>query len=140
MLASDIFRVVFGLAAVIGMIGAAAFVARKAGLSALTGVVAGKRRLAISEALPLDARRRLAILRCDDLEYLVILGPNGETLLGGEMKCPAAIAGAEVAQANPFSDLGVFAQKLRSAGAGLTKTGLTITGQAKTDPATKDAA
>ncbi len=120
MLASEIFRVVFGLVAVVGMIGAAAFLARKAGLASLGGASGGKRRLSISEALALDARRRLAILRCDDKEYLVILGPAGETLLGGELSPPAA-AGLDVAPANPFADLRAFAQKLRPAGAYLAK-------------------
>ena len=41
----------------------------------------GERRLHIVEALPLDARRRLILLRRDDREHLVILGTNGETVV-----------------------------------------------------------
>ena len=39
------------------------------------------KRIGESEALPLDARRRLILLRRDDREHLVILGTNGETVV-----------------------------------------------------------
>lgn len=67
---------------VLALIGAAAFVARRVGLG---GIVArrpdSRRRLALVEVLPLDGRRRLVLLRCDAREHLVILGPNGETVV-----------------------------------------------------------
>jgi flagellar protein FliO/FliZ len=40
-----------------------------------------KRRLKIVEILPLDARRRLVIVRRDSREHLVILGANSETVI-----------------------------------------------------------
>lgn len=40
-----------------------------------------KRRLKIVEILPIDARRRLAIIQRDDRQHLVILGQNGETVI-----------------------------------------------------------
>lgn len=47
------------------------------------GGVAGGRasRLALVQVLPLDARRRLLLLRCDGREFLVLAGA-GETFLG----------------------------------------------------------
>jgi flagellar protein FliO/FliZ len=41
----------------------------------------GKRRLKIVEALPLDHRRRLVLVRRDDREHLLVIGPGGETLI-----------------------------------------------------------
>lgn len=116
--ASEILRLVFGFIAVIGMIGGSAFLARKAGLANLAGAGGKKRRLTISESLPLDARRRLAIVRCDDLEYLIVLGPSGETVVAGALTPaePAAIGDDELAPVNPFADLGGFAKKLRDMG------------------------
>ncbi len=40
-----------------------------------------KRRLKIVETLPVDARRRLVLLKRDNKEHLVILGPNSETVI-----------------------------------------------------------
>jgi flagellar protein FliO/FliZ len=40
-----------------------------------------KRRLSIVETLPIDGRRRLVLLRRDNVEHLVILGTNTETLI-----------------------------------------------------------
>lgn len=40
-----------------------------------------ERRLKIVESLALDARRRAVILRRDNREHLVILGPTGETVI-----------------------------------------------------------
>ncbi|MGE0108722.1 MAG: flagellar biosynthetic protein FliO [Bdellovibrionales bacterium] len=39
------------------------------------------RRLRFVAALPLDAKRRLVITRCDDKEYLLLLGANTDLLL-----------------------------------------------------------
>ncbi len=117
MAASEIFRILFGFIAVLGMIGACAYAARKAGLGSLPGASGKKRRLAISETLPLDARRRLALVRCDDAEYLVILGPAGETLVAGGLEAPSREAPAAAEEpVNPFAGLGSFAEKFRQAG------------------------
>ncbi len=51
--------------------------ARRAGL----GTRAGK-RLALEEALPLDARRRLLLLRCDGRALLVLTGGPQDVALG----------------------------------------------------------
>jgi flagellar protein FliO/FliZ len=40
-----------------------------------------KRRLKVVESLVIDARRRLVLIRRDDREHLVILGPAGETVV-----------------------------------------------------------
>jgi flagellar protein FliO/FliZ len=53
--------------------------------SVMTGVA--KRRLKIVEFLPIDHRRRLVLVRRDDREHLLLLGPQGETVV--ETNIPA---------------------------------------------------
>jgi len=40
-----------------------------------------KGRLKVVTSLPLDTRRRLVIAKCDDTEYLLLLGPAGDCVL-----------------------------------------------------------
>jgi len=115
MLASEIFRLVFGFAAVLGMIGLCALAAKKAGLSSMTGVSGKKRRLSVREMLPVDARRRLAIVKCDDAEYLILLGPAGETIVDKDLKAAATEEEPLEPAVNPFSSLSEFAGKFRAA-------------------------
>lgn len=74
-------KFVVALVLVLGMMGGLALILRKVGLGNVGVVPAGKRRLSIVEILPLDPRRKALILRRDDQEHLVILGPNGETVV-----------------------------------------------------------
>ncbi|WBV44567.1 flagellar biosynthetic protein FliO [Pseudoroseomonas cervicalis] len=74
------------LAAVLGMVVLAARLARRLGL--VPGLPEGAaprrgatRRLAVVEALPLDNRRRLLLLRCDDHEMLLLTGGPQDLLL-----------------------------------------------------------
>ena len=106
---------VFGFAAVLGMIGLCAIAAKKAGLSAMTGVTGKKRRLSMREMLPIDARRRLAIVKCDDTEYLILLGPTGETVVDKDLKAVIAEEEPVSYAANPFSSLSEFTEKFRAA-------------------------
>lgn len=41
----------------------------------------GERRLALIEVRPLDAKRKLVLLRRDDREHLVLLGASGDLLI-----------------------------------------------------------
>jgi flagellar protein FliO/FliZ len=59
---------------VVGLILALAWVARRLGLMGRLGAVGGKRRLSLIEVLPLDAKRRLVLIRRDGTEHLVLLG------------------------------------------------------------------
>ncbi len=100
------FRVIFGLVAVIGLIGVAAFIARKIGLGTTPSFGGRKRRLAITETLPLDARRRLLIVRCDDREHLIILGAQSETVVGNDFDAATlADETPTTAHRNPFAEL-----------------------------------
>lgn len=46
------------------------------------------RRLRIVDSLALDARRRLVIIRCDDVEHLLLLGAE-ETVIKTDLPSPS---------------------------------------------------
>jgi len=71
-----------GLLIVLGLIALAAFIARKAGLGG-RNIRREERRLSIVEAMTLDPKRRVLLIKCDYTEHLVLLGPNSETVLSG---------------------------------------------------------
>ena len=74
-------RFILALVLVLGLIALLAFVARRFGLAARTTGARTGRRLAISEILAVDARRRLVLFRRDDVEHLVLLGPTQDLLI-----------------------------------------------------------
>lgn len=80
----QLLRLCLALGFVLLMMGGLSIVLKKLGLAAVQHggrKTDAKRRLKVIETLPLDARRRFAILRCDNKDYVVILGPESETLL-----------------------------------------------------------
>lgn len=78
----QIVRLLIALGIVIAMMGGLAWVVRKLGLATPVSIKSDdKRRLEIVESLPMDARRRLVIIRCDGREHLVILSATGETVV-----------------------------------------------------------
>ncbi len=44
-----------------------------------------KKRLKIVEYLPIDHRRRLVLVRCDDREHLLVLGQESETVVATDI-------------------------------------------------------
>lgn len=76
---------------VLALIGIGALLLRRFAPSQLGGLGGRDRRLAISEVLALDARRRLVLVRRDDREHLILLGVNGETVI--ESAIPVAPTG-----------------------------------------------
>ena len=115
MLLAESARVLFGLIAVVGMIGVTAIVMRKAGLASSSGGFVRKRRLAVVEMLALDARRRVAIIKCDDKEHLIVLGATSETLVDKNLETPAELPEESLPAANPFEPLRDLAKKFRPA-------------------------
>jgi len=113
----DFARIFFALLAVIGMIGLAAVFARKMGLASGSLSLGRERRLALVETLPLDNKRRAAIIRCDGREHLVVLNPNNvtvierglavqsqnETVAAADETSPEKIASAAPIRANSFA-------------------------------------
>lgn len=76
----DIARYFGALMLVLALVGFAALAARRYGLP---GIVSGSasRRLAIVETLMIDPRHKLVLLRRDDREHLVMIGPNGGSVV-----------------------------------------------------------
>ena len=49
----------------------------------------GSRRLTVAEAVPLDSRRRVVLLRCDGRELLVLTGGGQDAVIGWLPERPA---------------------------------------------------
>ncbi|HVU21382.1 MAG TPA: flagellar biosynthetic protein FliO [Rhizomicrobium sp.] len=76
----DIARYFAALLLVLALVGAAGLAVRRFGMP---GVVKGQntRRLEIVESLMLGPKQRLYIVRRDNVEHLVVMGPNGATVV-----------------------------------------------------------
>lgn len=74
---------------VLALFGMAALVARRLGYGRSGPAQGRRRRLAVVEVLPLDAKRRLVLVRRDDVEHLVILGPVNDVVLERAVAGPA---------------------------------------------------
>lgn len=75
------------LATVLALVWTAQRIVRMAGYAA-TRPDNGVSRMALVQALPLDPRRRLHLIRCDDRHVLLLTGGNSDTVVGwieGEM-------------------------------------------------------
>jgi len=79
--APSFLKMLAALAFVIVLMGGLALALKKLGLSGAVSTLKGAKRLRLIEALPLDARRRLVLLERDNVQHLVILGVNTETLI-----------------------------------------------------------
>jgi flagellar protein FliO/FliZ len=79
---TSIFKAVFALAVVLGLILALAYGLRRYAPNLLARVTAprGRRRLEVVETLVLDPTRRLVIVRVDDEERLIMLGEGRELI------------------------------------------------------------
>jgi len=75
-------RAVFGLAFTLGLIGLAAYAARRYAPQLLARLNAerGERRMQVVETLVLDPARRLVLVRIDDEERLILLGEGRELI------------------------------------------------------------
>ena len=78
---------------VLALVGFAALAARRFGMP---GIMSGSatRRLAVVETLMLDARHKLYILRRDDKEHLVLVGPEGSSVLEGGIAAKLPVVSA----------------------------------------------
>ncbi len=75
------FRFILALAFVVGLIGLCAWVFRRLGMTPRIGQRAANKRLSIVELSPLDGKRRLVLVRRDDIEHLVLLGPERDLVI-----------------------------------------------------------
>ncbi len=85
---SGYLRFLLALVFVLGLIGLATAVMRRMGLGFPVGALKrpGNRRLSVVETAPLDGRRRLVLIRRDDTEHLIVLGPSSELVIESGIK------------------------------------------------------
>lgn len=79
----DLFRAIFGLAITLGIIGLAAWAARRYApefLARFQGQQGQQRRMKVVETLVLDPSRRLVLIRVDEEERLILLGEGRELI------------------------------------------------------------
>ena len=83
-------KFVLALAFVLSLIGLLAAAARRWGLGLPQAQLkrGQQKRLATVEVSALDTKRRLVLVRRDDVEHLIILGPDGETVVETGIKPP----------------------------------------------------
>lgn len=81
-MSEDFIRALGALILVIGLMGGLAWFAKRFGLAGAQPINSqSKKRLLVVESLPLDARRRAVLIKRDDVEHLVILGAQSETVI-----------------------------------------------------------
>ena len=89
----DYARTLFALLATLALIVGAAYLARRLGMLQPGGP--GVKRMRITETLLIDTRRRMVIVRVDDHEHVMLLGPAGDVLITGmaakETPAPAPV-------------------------------------------------
>jgi flagellar protein FliO/FliZ len=73
-------RALFALIATLALIVGAAYGARRLGM--LRPGAQGPKRMRVTETLMLDPRRRMVIVRVDDREHVLLLGPGGDVVIG----------------------------------------------------------
>jgi len=93
-------KFVLALLFVLGLIGLMAAAARRWGLGLPQAQVrrGQDKRLGLVEVAALDAKRRLVLIKRDDVEHLVILGHDGETVVETGIKPRAASAFPDMLQ------------------------------------------
>lgn len=76
MLSTDYLRFAFALALVLGLIALFAWLVKRFRIGSLGGAMNGRGRLQVVESLTIDGRQRLVMIRRDDQEHLLLLGPE----------------------------------------------------------------
>ncbi|MFN3827075.1 MAG: FliO/MopB family protein [Micavibrio sp.] len=84
---AQVLKFAFALLFVLSLMGLLALAMRRINNGG-TIMPASRRRLKVVETLPLDPRRKLAIVRCDNKEHLLILGTNSETVIESGLQPP----------------------------------------------------
>lgn len=85
---TELARFAGALGLVLGLIALCAFAARRAGLMPAGRVGKRAARLGVVESAMLGAKHRLVLVRRDDREHLLVLGPAGDLLVEGGITAP----------------------------------------------------
>jgi flagellar protein FliO/FliZ len=94
----DLLRYFGALLLVLAMVAGAGLLARRFGVPGVTRATAQK-RLAVVETLMVGPRQRLFILRRDNVEHLVLSGPDGATVIEADISTPSGLRSASAATA-----------------------------------------
>ena len=83
------FKAFLGLAIVLGLILGLSYILKRMGFGdGLRGPLGRKRRLATVEAVMLDSRHKAILLRRDDVEHLILVGPNTSQVIERNIPAP----------------------------------------------------
>jgi flagellar protein FliO/FliZ len=89
---ANYFQFFLALVFVLGLIGLVAIIMRHYGLGGAIQLGrkkrAGRRRIEIVDVAPVDARRRLILVRRDDVEHLILLGAHEDILVESGITLP----------------------------------------------------
>jgi flagellar protein FliO/FliZ len=85
---------VLALAFVLALIGLLAVGARRLGFGPRMAATRGRKRLALVEVMPIDAKRRLVLVRRDGAEHLILLGATHDTVVETGIAPPDPSIGA----------------------------------------------
>ena len=109
-----ILRFLVALVFVLGLIGLLAWAARRFGLAGRVAVRPGRRRRTmVVEATAVDAKRRLVLVRRDDVEHLILLGPASDLVVERGIAMPAEEA-AEASGSGPGGKPRDFGTELKA--------------------------
>ena len=99
---AEYFRFFLALGFVLVLIAILAALVRRSGLGDRLTVArtVGERRLDLIEVRPLDAKRKLVLLRRDDREHLVLLGHSSDLLIESDIPVDPARAAADAEAAS----------------------------------------
>jgi flagellar protein FliO/FliZ len=81
-------KMVLSLILVLGMVLACLWAARRFGFGGMVVRPSSRRRLALVETMPLDAKHRLVLIRRDDREHLLLLGASGDVVIETGFEMP----------------------------------------------------
>lgn len=74
-------RFVLALLVVLGLIALFAWLAKRFRIGSFPGTTVGSGRLQVVESLAIDPRQRLVLVRRDDREHLLLIGPETGRLI-----------------------------------------------------------
>jgi flagellar protein FliO/FliZ len=86
------FRFVLALIFVLGLILLVGWALRRFSPLATRAMRGGGRRLEVVEALQVDNRRRVVLLRCDNREHVVLLGASNDLVIDGPLPVQGSTA------------------------------------------------
>lgn len=112
---SEILRFASALIFVVGLIAACAWAAKRFGLVPTGRQSSANKRLAVTETLTIDPKRKLVIVRHDDREHLLLLGDQDTILEAGlpAKEDPVAETTAEVKPLNASALTGPVADQMQ---------------------------